>query len=171
MSKYFWLLNLFFLSILFLKSLKRGSGIWMFLVWNSSNISSSVNVQSTIPSLHWSTQRPHPLFPLMTPLKIFECLVIGISPFLYSPFSSFLKQNFPSSPSTSNLVSTIEPQNFKIPLLYPCKKKVNISLKLLEYLCSFLWLLLPICSFLSSILSSFVSLWLLSFCPLVLSFS
>ena len=87
---------------------------------------------------------------------MFGCFVVMFE-FLNSPLSNFLNVNLPSSPSLSKITSTLLPQNSKIPDLYDLKKKVKISLKLSEYLFSFLSFLEPM-SFFRFSLSSLVTL-------------
>jgi len=138
-------------------SFRSEFGILILYFSNSPNISSRVKHHSFIPFVHSFENKPQLFFPITTPFNILECLLVRLWIFI-SPFSNCLKQNFPSFPLTSNLVSTLEPQNVKIPLRYDFKKNVNISLKFVEYFLRCLWFLLPFFSFLSSIFLSFSSI-------------
>ena len=152
-----------------MKSFNNDSGIVIPLWVNSSSISYLVNTPSAIPSVHWLTHKPHDFFPIITPLTIFECLLEIVLPCWYCQLSYFLKKNLPSSSFISNSTSTWLPQNVNKPLLYDFKKNSNISLKLLEYFCNFLFnLLLP--SFLRNSIRSCLVKLRPSCCLLDLSF-
>jgi hypothetical protein len=58
------------------KSFKKELGITIFLLENSSRISSLVNDHSTIPSVHWFSHSPHDFFPVITAFSNSGCLLV-----------------------------------------------------------------------------------------------